>query len=176
MMRSIVVLIVAALSLAPTARAQDTLLPEPIRQERLRQQIEQRFGERLREELGLTDDQASKLRVSLAAIAARRRGMELEERRLRQALAFQLRPGIAANSDSVAKLVDALTNHRVAYAQTFKDEMRDLSAILNPVQRGQYLLLRDRLMQRVEELMQNRMRNPAAGEPMGPPRRRPPGP
>jgi len=175
MMRSIVVLAVAALSLAPTARAQDTLLPEPIRQDRLRQQIEQRFSERLREELGLTDDQASKLRVSLAAIAARRRGMEMEERRLRQALASQLRPGVAANSDSVAKLVDALTNHRVAYAQTFKDEMRDLSAILNPVQRGQYLLLRDRLMQRVQELMQNRMRNPGAVEPMGPARRRPPG-
>ena len=57
----------------------------------------------------------------------------------------------------MAKLVDALTNHRVAFAQTFRDEMRELSAILNPVQRGQYLLLRDRLMQRAQELQQARL-------------------
>jgi hypothetical protein len=81
---------------------------------------------------------------------------------MRQALAFQLRPGVAANSDSVAKLVESLTNHRVAYAQTFKDEMRELSGILNPVQRGQYLMLRDRLMQRVQELQQGRMLNQGA--------------
>lgn len=164
-MRFITALTLVALSASSVARAQDTLLPDPVRAERLRQQVEQRFGERLKEELGLTDEQASKLRVAQATIAARRRGMEMEERRLRQALAFQLRPGVAANADSVAKLVDALTNHRVAFAQTFKDEMRELSAILNPVQRGQYLMLRDRLMQRAQELQQNRL-NPG-GLPQG---------
>lgn len=138
-------------------RAQDTLMPDPVLAERLRRQIEQRFGERLKEELGLSEEQAARLRGSLAGIAARRRGMEREERLLRQALAAQLRPGIAANADSVAKLVDALTNHRVAFAQTFKDEMRELSPILTPVQRGQYLLLRDRLMQRAQELQQARL-------------------
>jgi len=141
--------------LATGASAQDTL-NDPVRAERLRQQIEARFGERLKEELGLTPDQATRLRVSLAGLAARRRSMEQEERGLRQALAAQLRPGIAANPDSVGKLVDALTNHRITYAQTFKDEMRELSAILSPVQRGQYLMLRDRLMQRIIEAQQER--------------------
>lgn len=154
-MRISAVLVVLLVARAPALMAQDTL-SDPVRTERLREMIEQRFGQRLKEELGLTADQASKLRVTLAGLAARRRNMEQEEREMRQALAGQLRPGIAANSDSVAKLVDALTNHRVAYAQTFKDEMRDLSAILNPVQRGQYLLLRDRLMQRAAELQQGR--------------------
>ena len=60
------------------------------------------------------------------------------------------------------RLVDALTTHRIAYAQTFRDEMRDLSAILNPVQRGQYLMMRDRLMQRVQELQQGRTDPPPA--------------
>jgi len=147
----------ALLATVPSLRAQDTAMPDPLLAERLRLQIEQRFGERLKEELGLSEDQASRLRVSLAGIAARRRGMEGEERRMRQALAAQLRPGIAANADSVARLVDALTAHRVAFAQTFKDEMRELAAILNPVQRGQYLMLRDRLMQRAQELQQARM-------------------
>ena len=154
-MRLIGVLVAVLLGPAPALVAQDTL-NDPVRTERLRQLIEERFGERLKEELGLTPDQATRLRVTLAGLAARRRGMEQEERGMRLALAAQLRPGIAANADSVARLVDALTNHRVAYAQTFKDEMHDLTAILNPVQRGQYLLLRDRLMQRAAELQQGR--------------------
>jgi hypothetical protein len=157
MMRFLIALSLTALPIASVARAQDTLVPDPVRAERLRMQVEQRFGERLKEELGLTEEQTSKLRVSLATTAARRRGMEMDERRLRQALAFQLRPGVAANADSVAKLVDALTNHRVLFAQTFRDEMRELTTILNPVQRGQYLMLRDRLMQRAQELQQNRL-------------------
>jgi hypothetical protein len=156
-MRIAAMLALASMAIVPaTAAAQDTVA-DPARAEQLRQRIEQRFGERLREELGLSDEQASRLRISLAALAARRRGMEQDERRMRQALAYQLRPGIAANADSVAKLVDALTNHRIAYAQTFRDEMRELSTILNPVQRGQYLMLRDRLMQRAEELRQGRL-------------------
>lgn len=140
---------------ASGAFAQDTL-NDPIRAERLRQQIETRFGERLKEELGLTPDQSTRLRVVLAGLAVRRRSMEQEERVLRQALAAQLRPGIAASPDSVAKLVDALTTHRLTYAQTFKDEMRELTGILSPVQRGQYLLLRDRLMQRIIEAQRER--------------------
>jgi hypothetical protein len=150
-------LVLASMVGLPAAAAAQDSVADPARAEQLRLRIEQRFGERLREELGLTDEQGSRLRVALATLAARRRGMEQDERRMRQALAYQLRPGIAANADSVAKLVDALTNHRVAYAQTFRDEMRDLSTILNPVQRGQYLMLRDRLMQRAEELRQGRL-------------------
>ncbi|HSE51484.1 MAG TPA: Spy/CpxP family protein refolding chaperone [Gemmatimonadales bacterium] len=150
-------LLIAMLAGAPAVAAgqQDTL-NDPVRAERLRQMVEQRFGERVKEQLGLTDDQAMKVRAALGQLAIRRRGMERQERAMRQALAFQLRPGVAADADSVARLVDALTNHRIAYAQTFRDEMRDLSAILNPVQRGQYLMMRDRLMQRVQELQQGR--------------------
>jgi hypothetical protein len=156
-MRIAAIVVLASMAILPaTAAAQDTI-PDPVRAAQLRQRIEQRFGERLREELGLSDEQASRLRIALATLAAKRRGMEQDERRMRQALAYQLRPGIAANADSVARLVDALTSHRVAYAQTFRDEMRELSTILNPVQRGQYLMLRDRLMQRAEELRQGRL-------------------
>lgn len=151
-------MVIVALLAQPSALSGQDTLSDPARAGQLRRQIEERFGERLREELGLTADQSSRVRVSLAGLAARRRGMEQEERGMRQALAAQLRPGVAANADSVARLVDGLTSLRVAYAQTFKDEMRDLSAILNPVQRGQYLLLRDRLMQRVAELQQGRAR------------------
>ena len=164
------VLLVAVLCAMPAAASAQDTVNDPVRAQRLREMVEQRFAERLREDLGLSDDQTTKVRVTLGGLAAKRRGMEQDERRLRQALTYQLRPGVAANPDSVAKLVDALTNHRVAFAQTFKDEMRELAAILNPVQRGQYLLMRDRLMQRVQDVQQGRQQ-----QPIGPfrPNRRP---
>ena len=168
-MKLLGVLVALLLARAPALVAQDTL-NDPVRTERLRQMVEERFGQRLKEELGLNADQATRLRVTLAGLAARRRGMEQEEREMHQALAGQLRPGIAANADSVGRLVDALTNHRVAYAHTFKDEMRELTAILNPVQRGQYFLLRDRLMRRAAELQQGRALEPV---PLWGARRRP---
>ena len=169
-MKYLIVFVLALCAMPSTGSAQDTI-NDPVRAQRLRDMVEQRFAERLREELGLNEDQTMKLRVALGGLAGKRRGMEQDERRLRQALAFQLRPGVAANPDSVAKLVDALTNHRVAYAQTFKDEMRELAVILNPVQRGQYLLMRDRLMQRVQEAQQGRQQTPAG--PFRPNRPRP---
>lgn len=159
------VLLVAVLCAVPAAASAQDTVNDPVRAQRLREMVEQRFAERLREDLGLSDDQTTKVRVSLGGLAAKRRGMEQDERRLRQALTYQLRPGVAANPDSVAKLVDALTNHRVAYAQTFKDEMRELAAILNPVQRGQYLLMRDRLMQRVQDVQQGRQQQPGPFRP-----------
>lgn len=152
------VLMVVLLSVsAPAAlRAQEDTAPLPPRRaEQLRQMIEQRFTERVKEALGLNDDQTAKMRGVQAMVAEKRRMLDMQERQLRGALANQLRPGIAANGDSVAKLVNALTVGRVAMAQTFQDEMRELSTILTPVQRGQYLLMRDRLMMQIEEMRRN---------------------
>ncbi|NOT07277.1 MAG: hypothetical protein HOP28_03640 [Gemmatimonadales bacterium] len=165
-----VLLVLTAVAVFPGSVEAQEPPDDPIRVQQLRGQIEQRFGEALKEQLGLTDEQATRLRMTLAALAVRRRGMEQEERTLRQALGAQLRPGIAANPDSVGKLVDALTAKRVEYALTFKDEMRELAAVLTPVQRGQYFLARERLMQRVQDLMDQRraQRDPPARVPRRP--------
>ena len=56
-MRLIGILAAALLGLAPALVAQDTL-NDPVRMERLRLLIEERFGERLKEELGLSPEQA----------------------------------------------------------------------------------------------------------------------
>lgn len=154
------------LGVAIPLAAQDTTV-EPVQAERLRRMVEERIGAQIKEQLGLTDDQAARMRGIMASISARRRTMESQERQLRQALARQLRPGVAANPDSVARLVDALTDARIAYAQTFRDEMREVATVLNPVQRGQYLVIRDRLMQRVQEIRQQRQ---GAGGRAPPPR------
>jgi Spy/CpxP family protein refolding chaperone len=145
---------------ASRARSQDTL-PEPVRAESLRQTIEDRFGDQLIRDLGLTDDQAAKVRGVLATWATKRRTLEREERRLRRALADEMRPGVAAEEAKVTRMVDGLLDGRLAYVQTFRDELKDLASLLTPVQRAQYVLLRDRVLQRVQEIRSQRPLLPA---------------
>jgi len=124
----------------------------------LRQQIETRFAQQIQSTLGLSDEQAVKLRGTFNTYAPKRRAMEQEERGLKRALQGQLRPGIAANSDSVGKLVDRLLELKVTYAKSFVEEDREMARFLTPVQRAQYQMLRERLMARIEEVRQQRQR------------------
>jgi hypothetical protein len=130
------------------------------RTQQIRQRIEQVFMQRLATELRLTSDQSQQLGVLLADWGERRQGLETEEQQLRKGIADQLRPGVAAESDSVSLMVDRLLANRVAYAQSFEGEMASLGEVLSPVQRGQFLLLRDQLLRRARDLMAERPAQP----------------
>jgi len=164
MMKRFFLLSVVALSLSVSAAVVAQEGPPP-RGPTLRRELEQRFAAQMREQLQLSGDQETKVRGIMSGYAEKRRGLENDERAMRQALNGQLRPGIAANPDSVAKLVDAISAARVSYAKLIQDEMRELGTVLDPVQRGQLFLMRDRLLQRVQE-MRDAAR--ARGEPRGP--------
>jgi Spy/CpxP family protein refolding chaperone len=158
-----IALFVLSAAVATAAQGQN---PGPARAQEMRRQLEQRFLERMRTDLQLTAEQDAKVRSILGNFATRRRTLEDEERRLRQALSGQLRPGIAANADSVSMTVDALTANRVSYAQLIQGEMKELGGVLTPIQRGQLFLMREQLLMRAQELRQQaRMR----GGPGGPP-------
>lgn len=144
----------ALLSTAPLA-AQERDLP-PAGAEGLRRRIEERFAERVRQELGLSADQMGKLRATSREFGGRRRDLEGRERALRVAVEQQLRPGVEAEMDSLARLTDDLLGVRVAYAQTFRDELADLATYLDPVQRTRLMIMRQRLIRRVQELRRER--------------------
>lgn len=155
-MRRLNVVVLVLLASAGRLAGQDPMAPASPRVELLRQRIEDRFAARAQEELGLNDEQFQRLRTTSAQFVAQRRAVEQQERRLRQAMAFQLRPGVAADQDSVARLIDGLINVRGAYVQTYRDELKALSAFLSPVQRAQYLMLRERLLALAQEIRQQR--------------------
>lgn len=156
---------IVVLALVTTAATAQT--PGPGRAEQLRVQLEQRFAERVRTQLGLTADQEAQVRAIMGTYAARRRDLESAERAMHQALMGQLRPGIAADEDSVTVLVDRIAASRISYATLFQEELRELTAVLSPVQRGQLFLMRDQLLMRAQELREQRMRagRPGAGPP-----------
>jgi hypothetical protein len=97
-----------------------------------------------------------RLRTTVGAYAGRRRDLEARQRDLRRALGGQLRPGVAATADSVARLTDELLDVRVRYAESFREEQRQLARYLDPVQRAKLMLLRDRLTNRAQELRRRR--------------------
>jgi hypothetical protein len=118
--------------------------------------VETAFATRLQQELGLDAATSERVRTVLTEWGGSRQALEVEERQLRVALQRQLRPGIAADADSVSKLIDRLMANRVAYAESFQGEMRALSPLLTPAQRGQFLLLRDQVLQRVRAIQAER--------------------
>jgi protein CpxP len=139
------------LMLAPLAStvAQDSAGPR--RADSLRHQIEERFASRVQEQLGLTNEQTAKLRSTSQKFGVRRRELQTRERRVREALSGQLQPGVAANQDSVAKLTDAMIELKLASVQNSRDEMRELSKYLTPVQRARLFVMRERFDRHVKE-------------------------
>ncbi len=146
-------------AIAPLAAAQIRDTPAG-RREMLRRQIEERFSARIRQDLGLNDDEARRLRTTMDAYRVKRIELERTERILKAAIGAQLRPGVAANQDSLAKLTDGLADLKVAQVQTYRDELRELSAFLSPVQRAQLFIMRERLMERVQEIVDERSDGP----------------
>jgi hypothetical protein len=118
--------------------------------------IQQVFLNQVTREMALSPEQLPRFSRIVGAWAEKRGALEIGERSLRQALQDQLRPGVAANPDSVSRVVDAINANRVAYAETFRDEMRELVPVLTPVQRGQFQVARDRILQRIRDLQQQR--------------------
>src|SRR5437867_2614413 len=137
----------------------------------LRAQIEKRFGERVQQELKLTPDQAAQLRASQERFGALRRDVIRQQFERRRALDDQMRPGVAANADSVRMLMDGMRAGREQMLKIERDEDREMGGYLNPVQRARYQQLRERFMQRVNEMRAERRERREMEAP--PPRVRP---
>ena len=143
-----------AVILAPSLSAQqrDSVRGDSAQAEQLRTMIEQRFSQRVQQELKLTNDQTAKLRDVQERFGPRRRTVMQQQIQRRRALEDQMQPGVAANQDSVRKLMDGLNAGRMDMMRLQQEEDRELGGILNPVQQWRYNQMRERFMQRVGEM------------------------
>lgn len=147
------VLLIAAAAGPLSAQGERDTLP---RSKELRGRIEQQFAERVKKELALTDEQASRLKSIATEYGGRRRELRHRERDLRSALDAQIGDGTTSDQDSVARLTRELLDLRVKYAESWREEMGKLSPFLTPVQRARMLVMRERLIQRVHEMRGDR--------------------
>jgi len=134
--------------------------------EQLRTQIEQRFSARVQQELQLTNDQTAKLKDTQERFGPRRRALMQQQMQRRRALENQMQPGVAANQDSVRKLMEGLDAGRMEMMRIQQDEGKELGNYLTPVQQWRYNQMRERFMQRVGE-MRRQGRGMGRGRAMG---------
>jgi len=137
---------------------------------RLRTQIESTFTRRVQQDLNLSQDQATKLRTTQERFGTRRRVAMQQQMERRRALENQMQPGIAANPDSVRKLMDGMQTGRAEMLKIEQDQNREMASYLTPVQQARYEQMRERFMQRVGELRMQRRegRGFGRGQGMGP--------
>ena len=165
-MRRLLILLGLCTFVPASGAAQEPATPDSARAEQLRQEIESRFAARVREQLGLTDDQSRRMERTVRDYFRKRRALEVEEQGLRRDAAAELRPGVAADTDRLSRVLDQLIDVRIRYAQSYRDESRELATYLTPVQRGQYFMMRERLFDQVREFQRQRggPRQPRAWE------------
>ena len=123
-----------------------------VRRDSLRHRIEERFAARAQQDLGLTNEQTTKLRATSQQFGTRRADLRTRGRQVREALTAQLQPGVAANQDSVAKLTNAMIELKTAEAQISRDEIKEQAKYLNPVQRARLYVMRERFSHRLKEV------------------------
>jgi hypothetical protein len=128
------------------------------RREQLRAQIEERFAQRVKLGLDLNNQQMDRLRAAVRADRDRRLRVQDREQDLRRAVAEQMRPGVAANQDSLSRLLDAIAANHVARDQLEQQEQRELAQFLTPVQRTRLFYMRQMLMQRIQTIREGRWR------------------
>ena len=134
----------------------DAPVPDTTGAELLRTEIERRFAQRLQADLELTAEQMNKLKATQDRIGPRRRQLRRQEFGYRLALQREMRPGVAANDDSVKAYMDGLRRVRSEQVALDEDEDRELSKYLTPVQRARFHMMRTRLLQRANELRRER--------------------
>jgi Spy/CpxP family protein refolding chaperone len=174
-MQRVLLLVLAALVPSLAAQERRPGPPDSARAALLRAEIERRFADRVRQELGLTDDQAAKLRATHQRFGAVRRPLMQRQRDLRLALRDQMRPGVAADPDSVRNLMDGVHAGRAELLRIEQDEDREMAAYLSPVQRARFQMMRQQLLERVQELRRERHGPGREGGEGRRPRRRPGG-
>jgi hypothetical protein len=126
--------------------------------------IRQAFAERLRVELGLTEEQFQGVQASLEEFQEERRELAQRERATRLRIQAVLEAGEREDSEADGLLRD-MVSLREAELDLFKREMDALADHMTPEQRLRFIVLRDRLNQRIQGA---RGRGPGPGTGPGP--------
>jgi periplasmic protein CpxP/Spy len=140
---------------------------------RLEGEIRRGFARAVRDRVGLSDAQITKLVPITQKYEQQRRQLLSEERDARQSLRTTMRNEQTADTAQVDRLLRTLVEVQKRRVTLLETEQRDLATIMTPLQRAKFMALQDQIRRRLEQMRQRRM--PFDGDPGGPPpRQRPP--
>ncbi|HYS22194.1 MAG TPA: hypothetical protein VEO73_13980 [Gemmatimonadales bacterium] len=154
---------------APAAQAQqpDSAGLEDPDVPALRQQIRQRWHEHVRQILGLSDDQATKVQSTEDRFEQLRVLHRGQIRDINRQLNEELRGG-NPNNGRVNQLIQQRQETRMMLEQLNRDEDKEMAGYLSPPQRVRYQQERVRLQERIAEFVRHRREQAVGGGRSGP--------
>ncbi len=140
----------ALLVVAGPARAQ-----QPNAQ-RLREQVMQRFLQNYVEQAGLDEGQKTQFGDAIRRTFEQRQELQNTQRQILRAMEGQMRPGVAADQDSLMTLLDELVDIQMAQAALASRQRTTSAGFLDPVQQAQLVLALSRLDRQIQEIVRRR--------------------
>jgi hypothetical protein len=139
------------LGIALTTLATGQLLAQnPPRRQQLQQQVVERFMANYRSQAGLDDEQFTRFREVIRNSFQQRTYSLQRERQLWMELEGQMRPGVAADRDSLDFLMNAILDVQAERVEQARGELEEYAAFLSPVQVAQLTLAWRRLQVQIE--------------------------
>jgi len=132
----------------------------------LEQRVRGRFGEMVRQRLGLDDEQSAALAEMMASFQGDRRQLARDEEALRRRVEAAMLEG-RGSDDEARSLLERLLDLREREAALFRAEQEALLEVLTPWQLLQFHALREQLNERVRQLRGGR--GPGGGDVSGRP-------
>ena len=132
--------------------------------------MRQAFTGVVRRQLNLDDKQMRQLQEADTKYERQRRALNGEERRARLALKASMLDS-TRDQNRIAENIDQLLSAQRRRAELLEAEQKELSNFLTPMQRAQYLSLRERMARRLADDPRRDEAPPATTPPMTPPER-----
>ena len=144
--------VVSASSVAAQAVAPQANNP---RRAMLEQRLRERTGAIVKQRLGLTDAQMTRLQATNKQFEGQRSDLLMRERSVRRELRQQIMSGDSADQNRVSQLLDQAMQLERQRLDLQQSEQRELAKFLTPVQRAKLFGLQAELRRRAQQ-MRNR--------------------
>jgi periplasmic protein CpxP/Spy len=142
---------------------------------RLESEIRRGFARAVKQRVGLTDAQITRLVPVTQRYEQQRRQLQMRERDTRVTLRNLMTGSQTPDSAQVDRLLKTLVDIPKERAALLEAEQRDLATIMSPVQRARFMAMQDQIRRRLEQMRQRRAPMFDGGPP-GPPPKQPPPP
>lgn len=158
-MRQVILAVLLIFAAGPVAAQQGA---GPVR-EALRRQVMERFLQNFVQQAGLTESQREQFGETVQRHFRQRQEFQRRRGELLRALDDQLRPGVAANPDSLEALLESLVAVGEEMAASARAEQEEYAAFLSPVQRALLVMHFERFQRQLENIQRRQQRVPGRG-------------
>ncbi len=149
------------------ARGRGAQTMVPADRQALERQVRQAIARVVRRQLNLTDVQMQTLQRTDGKYDQQRRTLNRDEHATRLGLKAAMADSAGPDQDKIARYMDALVQAQHRRADLLEAEQKELSTFLTPMQRAQFLALREQLTRRLQAIQRDT--RPLAGQRGGAP-------